>query len=50
MYIESHYFINNQQEVAKEICDWFEVTYVPVEIDFHVKQAGYNHNNIPIKL
>lgn len=50
MYIESHYFLNNQQEVAKAVCEWFGVTYTPVEIDYHVKQAGLNHRDTPIQL
>jgi hypothetical protein len=50
LFIECNYFLNNQQQVAKEVCDWFGIDYVPVEIDFHVKQAGYNHRDNPIEI
>lgn len=50
LFIEYNYFLNNQQQVAKEVCDWFGIEYIPVKIDFHVKQAGYNHQDKPIKL
>jgi hypothetical protein len=50
LFIECNYFLNNQQQVAKEVCNWFGIDYVPVEINFHVKQAGYNHRDEPIKI
>lgn len=50
LFLESNYFLSNQQEAAKKVCDWFGIDYVPVEIDFHVKQAGYNHKDEPIEI
>lgn len=50
LFIECNYFLNNQQQVAKEVCNWFGIDYVPVEIDFHVKDAGYNHRDEPIEI
>lgn len=50
LYIETNYFLNNQTKVCQEICDFFGFEYIPVEIDFHVKDAGFNHRNEPIEL
>lgn len=50
LFLESNYFLNNQQQATKEVCDWFGIDYVPIEINFHVKQAGYNHRDEPIKI
>jgi hypothetical protein len=50
LYIDSEYFLNNQEEVCKVICEHFEIEYKPVEVLFNVKEAGYNHHNTPIKI
>jgi len=50
LFIECNYFLNNQQQVAKEVCNHFGIKYISVEIDFHVKQAGYNHRDNPIEI
>lgn len=50
LFIEANYFFNNQQEVAKKACDHFGIEYIPIEIDFHVKKAGYHHTNTPINI
>lgn len=51
MFIDSDYFLSNQHKVAEQVCGWFEIEYKPLpDIDFHVKHAGYNHNNSPIKI
>jgi len=50
LFVGSNYFLENQQKVAKEVCDWFDIEYVPIKINFHVKQAGYNNRDEPIKL
>jgi hypothetical protein len=50
LFIECNYFLNNQQQVAKEVCNWFDIEYIPIEIDFHVKGAGFNHRDQPIKI
>jgi len=50
LYMQSNYFIENQQEACKIICNHFNIEYKPLlkEIDFHVKEAGFNNNNNPI--
>jgi len=47
----------DQQKVAKKVCDHFGIEYVPVEIDYDVKIAQLNHtndaiqlNNVPVKV
>ena len=51
LFIDSDYFLKNQQSTCEEICSWFSIVYKPLpDIDFHVKEAGYNHNDNPIKL
>jgi len=50
LFIESNYFLNNQQEIAKKVCNHFNIEYVPIEINFHVKDAGYLHTNTPIDI
>jgi hypothetical protein len=47
IYIQSDYFIKNQQEACQKICDFFEIEYKPLskEIGFHVKKTGFNNNN-----
>jgi len=50
IFIESNYFLNNQKETCQLICDYFGIEYKPIEIDFHVKQAGYNHRDTPIEI
>ena len=41
IFIESNYFLNNQKETCQLICDYFGIEYKPIEINFHVKDAGY---------
>jgi hypothetical protein len=50
LFIEANHFFDNQQEVVKKVCDHFGIEYIPIEIDFHVKKAGYHHTNIPINI
>ena len=50
LYLQSNFFLNNQQEACKLVCDHFDIEYKPIEIDFHVKIAGYNHRNEPIAI
>lgn len=49
-YLEYNDFILNKEKKLKEICNFFEITYNPVEIDYHVKDAGLNDNNEYIDL
>jgi hypothetical protein len=48
--IETNVFLKDPENSAKEICKFFKIEYKPLgfEIDFNVKEAGYNRNNIPI--
>jgi hypothetical protein len=48
--IDADEFLNNQQGVAEQVCNYFGVDYVPVEIDGHVKKLGFNHRSTPIVL
>ena len=48
--IDADEFLNNQQGVAKQVCDYFGVDYIPVEIYGDVKKLGFNHNNLPINV
>lgn len=50
IFIESNYFLSNQKETCQLICDYFGIEYKPIEIDFHVKQAGYNYRDNPIEI
>lgn len=40
----------DQQKVAKKVCAHFGIEYVPVEINYNVKDAALNHTNNPIEL
>lgn len=42
IFVESNYFLNNQKETCQLICDYFGIKYNPIEINFHVKDAGFN--------
>ena len=42
IFVESNYFLNNQKQTCQLICDYFGIEYKPIEINFHVKDAGYN--------
>lgn len=48
--IESNEFLNNQQDVAKNVCEYFGVNYIPVEFKADAKKLGLNHRNVPIVL
>ena len=51
LFMQSDFLFNNQQEATKEACKHFGVEYIRVEnIDFHVKEKGYNHQDEPINL
>jgi hypothetical protein len=50
IFIESNYFLNNQKETCQLICDYFGIEYKPVEINFHVKDAGFNGKDNLINL
>ena len=51
LFMQHEQFINNKEQACKEICKHFDIEYKPAKtIDFHVKEAGYNHNDEPIRL
>jgi hypothetical protein len=50
IFIESNYFLNNQKETCQLICDYFGIEYKPIEINFHVKDAGFNGKDNLIKI
>jgi hypothetical protein len=50
LYVNSKAFLEDPKKYAELICNSFEIEYKPVDIDFHVKRAGYLHSNTPIKI
>jgi len=51
LYLQTEYFLNNKKEALNLVCDYFGIKYKPTkDIDFHVKEAGFNHSNKSIKL
>jgi len=48
--IESNEFLNNQQDVAKNVCKYFGVDYIPVEFNADAKKLGFNHRSASIVL
>jgi hypothetical protein len=49
IFVESNYFLNNQKETCQLVCDYFGIQYKPIDINFHVKKAGYNEQDNLIK-
>jgi hypothetical protein len=49
-FLEYNDFILNKESKLKEICSFFEIEYLPVNINYHVKDAGLNDNNEYINL
>lgn len=41
---------DDPQKIAMKVCRFFEVEYIPVEINYHVKLANLNHSSEPINL
>jgi len=51
LYLQTEYFLNNKEEALNQVCDHFGIEYKPTkDINFNVKEAGFNHRNKPIKL
>jgi hypothetical protein len=46
--IDAKDLFEDQQKVAKKVCRFFEIEYIPVEINYQVKLANLNHSNEPI--
>lgn len=49
-WIETNYFLQNKQECCEVVCNFFGVKYKPIDVSFHVKKFGLNHNNNPLKI
>jgi len=50
-FLQANQFFTDKHKACEDVCNHFNIEYKPVqEIDFHVKQAGYNHNETPIRL
>ena len=51
LFMSFEQFMEDKHKACELACNHFEIEYKPVkDIDFHVKQAGYNHNDTPIRL
>ena len=51
LFMSFEHFMNDKHKACEQICNHFGIEYKPTkEIDFHVKDKGYNHNNEPIRL
>lgn len=51
LFMQSDYFLKNTEDAVKLACNHFGVKYKPTKnIDFNVKEAGFNHRNNPIKI
>jgi hypothetical protein len=48
--ISSSDFLNDKQKTAKQVCNFFEIEYIPVDGQFDAKLSGLNHNDTPITL
>jgi hypothetical protein len=48
--INANDLFDDQQKVAKKVCRFFEIEYIPVEINYQVKLANLNHSNEPINV
>jgi hypothetical protein len=40
----------DNQKVAKQVCDFFNIEYIPVEVNYDVKIANLNHTDEPIQI
>lgn len=50
LFVRSSDFLNDKQKIAKSVCDFFEIEYIPVGDQFNAKLSGLNHNDNPISL
>lgn len=48
--VNSSDFLNDKQKIAKQVCDFFQIEYIPVGDQFNAKLSGLNHNSTPISL
>jgi hypothetical protein len=40
----------DNQKVAKQVCDFFDIEYISVEVNYDVKIANLNHTDDPIQI
>jgi hypothetical protein len=50
MYIETNDLLINIHKKIKLICEFFELKYVPIDVNFHVKEHNLNNNNEAINI
>ena len=48
LFIESNELFDNKNEVCNRVCNHFNIEYKPIDIEFHVKQHGFNMRDYPI--
>jgi hypothetical protein len=48
--INANDLFDDPQKIARKVCRFFEIDYVPVEIDYQVKLANLNHSDEPINI
>ena len=48
LFINSKELFSNQEDVCIKICNHFNIEYQPVNINFHVKEYGFNMKDYPI--
>jgi len=47
-FINANDFFLNKENKTKEICDFFKIEYIPIQIDYNVKKANLNRCNFYI--
>lgn len=50
MYVDCEDLFKNPQYVARQVCHFLGIDYIPVDIDYHVKFANLNHSDTPIDI
>jgi len=49
LFIKNTRLFSDTEYVCQEMCDYFEVKYVPLVVNIDVKRYGYLHTDVPIK-
>jgi hypothetical protein len=49
-WVETNYFLQYKQETCETICNFFDIPYKHIPVNFHVKNFGLNHSNQPLKV
>jgi hypothetical protein len=50
LWIDCDDFFDDTIGTAESVCDHFGITYCQLDIPFHVKEAGFNHTDSPIRV